>query len=133
MYVPSAKMGTLVREAIQWHVWERIVHTRGYVIDRALSEAHPRYPDIIYPIDYGYIRGTLSSDNEEVDIFVGSGNNGLVGCILTTDFRRRDQEVKFIFNCTSAEIYIINGFINYDMTLMMGRLVLRRPMRELWG
>ena len=133
MYVPSANMSALARETVHWHAWERIVRTQGYVIDRALGEAHPRHPDIIYPIDYGYIRGTVSSDYEEVDIFVGSGDNGLVGCILTTDFRRRDQEAKFIFNCTPAEIYIINGFINYDMTLMMGRLVLRRPMRELWG
>lgn len=131
-YVPSNDIAIMAREGFQWNAWERIIRDNGIVIDRASGRPHPKFSDIVYPIDYGYVRGTVSSDHDELDIFVGSGRDGLAGCILTSDFRRGDQEVKFIYNCSPREIYLINGFINYDTTLMMGRLVLRRPMHELW-
>ena len=99
-------------------------------IDRPEGSRHPRYPEIIYPIDYGFVRGTTSSDLEEVDVFVGTAGNGLVGAIVTADYRRGDEEVKLIYNCSRREIYLVNGFINFAPELMEGRLVLRRGMPD---
>ena len=76
-------------------------------------------------MDYGFIDGTLGSDGEPVDIFVGTGRPGLVGAILTTDHRKGDREVKFIYRCTTEEVYLVNGFINFDRSLMEGELVIR--------
>lgn len=37
------------------------------IIDRPKgSSAHPLYPQIVYELDYGYLDGTKSSDNEGI-------------------------------------------------------------------
>lgn len=114
-----------------WAEWEALIRANGITVDRPRGSAHPQYPDIIYPLDYGYVNGTVSSDGDEVDVFVGSARNGLVGLMLTSDFRRGDREVKLLCDCTPEEIYLANGFINFDRKLMEGRLILRRPMSDL--
>jgi inorganic pyrophosphatase len=35
---------------------------RGIVIDRPHGHAHPLYPDIIYPCDYGHVPGTIAAN-----------------------------------------------------------------------
>ena len=32
------------------------------VVDRPLGSTHPQYKKLIYPINYGYIRGVLAGD-----------------------------------------------------------------------
>ncbi|RMH71761.1 MAG: hypothetical protein D6675_05855 [Gemmatimonadetes bacterium] len=118
--------------SIDWLFWECLIETNGISIDRPYGTAHPEYPHIIYPLDYGYINNTTGLDGMEVDIFVGSANNGLVAMIFTNDYRRGDQEFKLIYNCTPPEIYCVNGFINYDRTLMEGKLLVRYPLHTLW-
>ena len=51
--------------------------------------------------------------------------------IMTRDHVKRDQEVDLLWNCTPEEIYLINGFVNFDRLLLEGRLILRRPMHGL--
>jgi len=122
----------LVRDRFAWAAWEALLARNGYTIDRPYRSRHPHYPTIVYPIDYGYVNGTIGTDGQEVDVFVGTARNGLVGTLLTTDHRRGDREFKLLYRCTPEEIYLVNGFINFDRTLMEGLLVLRRPMHELW-
>jgi len=123
----------LVAERFRWSTWEALIGDRDLVIDRPTCEPHPDHPEIIYPLDYGYIPGTVSTDGEPIDCFVGTGNQGLVGAILTTDYREGDREAKLLINCTPPEIYMAHGFINFDRTLLEGVLVLRTPMHTLWG
>lgn len=41
------------------------------VIDRSIGDKHSdKYPNHIYPINYGYIENTLSGDGEELDAYV---------------------------------------------------------------
>ncbi|TDI73589.1 MAG: hypothetical protein E2O84_06980 [Bacteroidetes bacterium] len=117
---------------IDWVQWESIIHSNGLVIDRPKDSIHPEYDSIRYPIDYGYIKGTIGLDGDEVDIFVGSATNGLVGILFTEDLRKGDNEYKFIYNCYAPEIYLVHGFINFDQTLMRGELLLRNSMSDLW-
>lgn len=39
-------------------------------IDRPLGSTHPRYPDLVYPVNYGYLPGMLGGDREEQDVYV---------------------------------------------------------------
>jgi inorganic pyrophosphatase len=128
----SAAYRDLVAERFRWDAWDALIDARGITIDRPAREPHPEYPEIIYPLDYGYVPGTVGTDGEPVDAFVGTGPTGLVGAILTTDYRQQDREVKLLVNCTPPEIYTAHGFINYDRTLLEGLLVLRTPMHTLW-
>ncbi len=117
--------------AIDWDGWQETILKNGITIDRPYGSVHPQYPEIIYPIDYGYVNETVGSDGDEVDVFVGMTRNGLVGAIVTHDLRKGDREVKFIYNCAPPEVYLINGFINFDRRLMTGELILRRPLSDL--
>lgn len=38
-------------------------------IDRKLGSKHPKH-GFIYPVNYGYIPGTISGDGEELDVYV---------------------------------------------------------------
>jgi inorganic pyrophosphatase len=117
--------------ALDWSRWESLIRTRGVTIDRPTGSSHPRFPEIVYPLDYGYVNATVSTDGEELDVFVGSARNGLVALLLTSDFRKGDREVKLLYDCTPEEIYLVNGFVNFDRTLMEGTLILRQPMSSL--
>lgn len=38
-------------------------------IDRKMGSKHPKH-GFIYPVNYGYVPGTISGDNEELDCYV---------------------------------------------------------------
>ncbi len=132
MRAPSPSLRPVLQSTLRWATWERLIRRQGITIDRPRHHPHPQYPRIIYPLDYGYVNGTRSTDGEAVDVFVGTAETGLVGAILTADYRQGDREVKFLYRCTPTEVYTAHGFINFDRQLLEGLLVLRSPMHELW-
>lgn len=111
-----------------WAAWEAVVRRHGLTVDRPRDTAHPDYPEIVYPMDYGYVNATAATDAQELDAFIGTGSGGLVGLLLTADYRKGDCEAKLLVDCTPREVYLANGFINHDRTLLEGVLVLRRPL-----
>ena len=40
------------------------------VIDRPSGNHHPRHPDLHYPLNYGYLPGTMSGDGAPIDAYV---------------------------------------------------------------
>ena len=61
------------------------------VIDRPRRSAHPRYPHIVYPLDYGYLAGTASMDGEGVDVWRGSDPAQHFDALgVTVDLLKRD-------------------------------------------
>lgn len=64
------------------------------IVDSPRGTAHPRYPEIIYLLDYGYPEVTSSDDGEGIDVFIGnSPGRGLVAVALTVDIVKNDIEV----------------------------------------
>jgi len=41
-------------------------------IDRPRGTAHPRFPEFIYPLDYGYLEGPQGGDGNAVDVWRGA-------------------------------------------------------------
>ena len=39
-------------------------------VDRLIGSCHPEYPDMIYPINYGYVKGIMAPDGEEQDAYI---------------------------------------------------------------
>jgi len=39
-------------------------------VDRPLGSLHPEHPDMIYPVNYGYIEGIAAPDGEEQDAYI---------------------------------------------------------------
>ena len=40
------------------------------VMDRPLGSAHPRHPEMIYPVNYGFVPGIIAGDGAEQDVYV---------------------------------------------------------------
>ena len=40
------------------------------VMDRPLGSCHPRFPELVYPVNYGYVPGVMGGDGMEQDVYV---------------------------------------------------------------
>ena len=67
-------------------------------VDRPLGSRHPRF-NYIYPINYGYIPGTLSADGEELDAYiigVFEPVRDFTGTCIAVIHRLNDDEDKLV-------------------------------------
>lgn len=112
--------------------WDRLDRLRGattLVIDRPKGSRHPKYPHIVYPLDYGYLAGTAGGDGNEIDVWCGSADlTCLVAIICTVDTLKNDTEIKLLLGCTDKEIELVHRFHN-DNQYMSGLLVRRQEQR----
>ncbi|HEY9076232.1 MAG TPA: hypothetical protein VIO61_06795 [Anaerolineaceae bacterium] len=91
-----------------WQALDALIAGAKIVIDRPAGTQHPRYPDSIYPYDYGYLAGTIASDGGGIDVWVGSlPDRRLTGILCTIDRFKQDTEIKLLLGCTPAEADII--------------------------
>ena len=68
-------------------------------IDRPLGSVHPRYPDLVYPVNYGYLPGVLGGDGEEQDVYVLGIDRPLrefTGTVVAIVHRTDDEEDKLV-------------------------------------
>lgn len=108
-----------------WEAVDKLVSEGKTVIDRPAGSRHPRYPDVIYNLDYGYIENTSSMDGAGIDVWRGSMEDGRVcGIIVTVDLVKRDSEIKLLIGCTEAEMDIALNFHNRT-SFMKGILIKR--------
>ena len=95
-----------------WNEMADLVLHNPITIDRPRGKAHPRYPDLIYPFDYGYVEGTLAADGDGIDVWIGSlGGLVLTGILCTYDTLDRDAEIKLLLGCTEGDVQTITEFI----------------------
>lgn len=84
-----------------WDAAESLIADSEIVVDRPKGTRHPRFESITYPLDYGYLDGTVAVDGHGVDIWIGSQPDlGIVGILATVDLFKRDAEIKLLFGCT---------------------------------
>ncbi len=87
-----------------WRKLDTLVASCGLAIDRPKGSRHPRYPSLVYPLDYGYLEGTRSGDGGGIDVWIGSlSGRKVTGIICTVDLVKRDSEVKLLLGCTPEE------------------------------
>ena len=96
-----------------WETLDTLAHVHSVVIDRPAGSRHPRYWEIVYPLDYGYLKGTCAIDGGGIDVWVGSLRSQVVtGAMLTVDLHKNDAEVKILIGCTSDEMATIEAHHN---------------------
>ena len=109
-----------------WAALDRLMASSRLVIDRPKGTAHPRYPDMMYPIDYGYLADTTAMDGGSIDVWAGSDPaRGLDAVMVTVDLVKRDAEIKLLIGCTEEEKQLVWRLHN-DSESMKGMLI-RRP------
>jgi inorganic pyrophosphatase len=107
-----------------WTRLDELIKSSEIVIDRPKGSAHPRYPDLVFPLDYGYLNGTIGGDGDGIDIWSGTApHRKLTAIVCTVDMKKRDAEYKLIIGCTEAEIKIIEKFHNgrYQSAIIIRR------------
>ena len=108
-----------------WQFLGSLVRNHSVIVDRPRGSPHPRYKDVIYPLDYGYLENTTASDGSGIDVWIGSlntmgskaGSKTLTGILCTFDTLKRDAEIKLLIGCNEADIQIIRDFHKQMQTL----------------
>jgi inorganic pyrophosphatase len=96
-----------------WLALDNLVAGAKIVIDRPRGSAHPRHPECVYPVDYGYLEGTASMDGGGIDLWVGTKEKKEIDAILCiVDGFKKDSEIKILLGCTDQEKESIYEFQN---------------------
>ena len=94
-----------------WTHLDALLRSSELVIDRPRGSAHPRSPAVLYPLDYGYLKGTAGGDGEGIDVWRGSLPSAhLDAVVCTVDLDKRDAEIKLLLGCTATEKQAICAF-----------------------
>jgi len=111
-------------ETLFWQKFDELLKTQKMVIDRPKNTRHPRFPEMVFPIDYGYLEGTQSQDGGGIDLWSGTaGHRNLIAIVVTLDIMKKDSEIKLLIGCTEEEIRNIEEFHNcyYQVGLLIRR------------
>lgn len=110
-----------------WLAMDSLIATTEMIIDRPKGSRHPRYPECVYAVDYGYLAGTTAMDGQGIDVWLGSDTARQLDAILcTVDLLKRDAEIKLLIGCTEEEKQTILDNTGNSPS-MKGILVRRNP------
>lgn len=113
-----------------WRALDKLISESEIVIDRPRNSHHPKYPEMIYPLDYGYLKNTSSMDGQGIDVWRGSqGGNALRAIMVIVDLWKRDSEIKLLIGTTDEEARIVYDFHNNNGDAMQGILIPREESR----
>ena len=107
-----------------WRALDSLVYNSEIVIDRPKGTAHPKYPDFIYKVDYGYLKNTSSMDGAGIDVWIGSGEKKIDAIMCIVDLMKRDSEIKILIGCTEEEKQIV--YQTHNETEYMKGILIRR-------
>lgn len=105
---------------------DELVADTKIIIDRPKGTQHPKYPDFIYKVNYGYLQHTLSTDGGGIDVWRGSLKEQKVnGIAVTVDCIKKNSEIKVLIGCTEQEMQYINTVQN--KTSDSKGIIIKRP------
>lgn len=108
-----------------WAALDALIAGSQIAIDRPKGSAHPRFSNLIYPVDYGYLKNTSSMDKDGIDVWLGTdGARRLDAIICTVDQINLDSEIKLLIGCTEQEkmqIYALHNGSEYMKGLLIRR------------
>ena len=107
-----------------WSALDELVSNSEIIIDRPKGTYHPKYPNFIYKVDYGYLQNTSSMDGAGIDVWVGSAVKKIDAIICTVDLMKKDSEIKILIGCTEEEKAIV--YETHNETEFMKGILLRR-------
>ena len=107
-----------------WNALDELVNDSEIIIDRPKGTAHPKYPNFIYKVDYGYLKETSSMDGGGIDVWVGSGEKQIDAIICIVDLIKKDSEIKILIGCTEEEKDIV--YKTHNETPFMKGILIRR-------
>lgn len=111
-----------------WQTLDTLMNSSEIIIDRPRGTAHPKYPNFIYKVDYGYLKNTSSMDCSGIDVWVGSGKKQIDAIMCTVDLMKRDSEIKILIGCTEEEKQLV--YQTHNETQYMKGILIRRQILD---
>ncbi len=104
-----------------------IGRTISGTVDRPVGSSHPRYPELVYPLNYGYVDHVFAGDGAEQDVYVFGTNEPLehfTGKVIAVWHRFDDVEDKWIVSLSGEDIAEekILGDISFQEQFFYGKL-----------
>lgn len=68
-------------------------------VDRPIGSTHPHHPDIVYPVNYGYLAGVPGGDGEDQDVYllgVQEPVESYAAKVIAVIHRKNDSEDKLV-------------------------------------
>ena len=112
-----------------WNAIDKLIAESRIVIDRPKGTSHPKYPDFIYHLDYGYLENTSSPDGYGIDVWLGSSERKADAVMCIIDLTKKDSEIKILIGCTEQEKEIVYSTHNTDF---MKGILIRRQTGDLY-
>ena len=110
-----------------WQTLDTLIKESEIKIDRPKGSPHPRYPDNIHPLDYGFLDNTASMDGDGIDLWLGSDPaRKLDAVMIVVDLKNRDSEIKLLIGCTEeekAKVYEEHNKTEFMKGMLVGRRV----------
>lgn len=108
-----------------WDALDTLVAQSEIEIDRPKGTSHPRYPNFIYKVDYGFLKNTSAMDGGGIDVWRGSNTLQQIDALICiVDLIKRDSEIKILIGCTEEEKEII--YQTHNETDAMKGILIRR-------
>lgn len=95
-----------VKEAVSPDYSAVIGKTVSGKIDRPLGSVHPKHPNIMYGVNYGYVEGVTAADGENQDIYlmgVSAPVKKFSGKVIAVYHRYNDIEDKWIVSADGRD------------------------------
>ena len=108
-----------------WENLDRLVAESRVIVDNPRGTHDGDSSTFVYPVDYGYLEGTLSMDGEGIDVFVGSDPEQRIDAVICViDLMKIESEIKVLIGCTEEEKQAIMSL--YETFPLMWGLLVRR-------
>ena len=109
-----------------WEALDGLIQSSEIVIDRPKGTAHPQFPGLLYPVDYGYLKGTVSMDGDGIDVWSGTAEQAKADAVIcVVDLLKRDSEIKILIGCTEKEKEAV--YETHNCYENMKGILIRRP------
>ena len=108
-----------------WQKIDTLFYSSILELTRNKGSRHPIYKNLVYPVDYGYLKDTVGEGNHGIAVFKGTANNEVVDTlIIAADILKKDIETKLLLGCTKQEELEILEFLNqsdFQKTIVVRR------------
>lgn len=118
-------MEQILNNAYFWQKLDTLILSLDYNKKRVEGDVHPNYPNLVYPMEYGYLVDPDHDDQVAVRAFRGSlASRRCDAIIVGVDILQKGMDIKCLLGCTQEEQIKILEFLN--QTAFQKTVLIRR-------
>ena len=109
--------------AFFWQKVDTLLYSSKIVITKEVDETHNEYPNMSYPVAYGFLEAE-NGNTKTVNVYQGKHGNLVTGLIVTVDILKKDMAIKLLVGCDEKEEQLILFFLNqtdFQKTVLIKR------------